>query len=157
MGRTCTRFSIVPLAWGCSLWRPFASVYHNNVIYFHCAVDGLKLDLLNQNSVVSFCVAVDVIVVPEGFSTLYSSVILSGRASEVFDCEKRDGLIALFGKYSAGYLEQGSKYLEMVWERTKVYRIDIEYCTGKGTLTSHPGQDLPTCPSEPSTQVSRRR
>lgn len=133
---------------------PLNYVYHNNVIYFHCAVDGLKLDLLNQNSQVSFCVVVDAIIVPERFSTLYSSVILSGRASEVFDLEKRDGLIALLDKYSAGYLEPGIRYLEKAWERTKVYRIDINHCTGKGTITSHSGQDLPTCPSEPSTQVS---
>lgn len=118
---------------------PLNYVYHNNVIYFHCAVDGLKLDLLNQNNMVSFCVVVDAIIVPERFSTRYSSVILSGRASEVFDLEKRDGLVALLNKYSAGYLEPGIRYLEKAWERTKVYRIDIEHCTGKGTLTSHPG------------------
>jgi len=79
---------------------PLNYVYHKNVIYFHCAVDGLKLDLLNQNNMVSFCVV---------------------------------------DKYSAGYLEPGIRYLEKAWERTKVYRIDIEHCTGKGTLTSHPG------------------
>ena len=120
---------------------PLNYVYQNGAIYFHCATEGLKLDLLNQNNRVSFCVVVDAIVIPERFSTRYSSVILSGRASEVFDQEKRAGLIALLVKYSAGYLEQGTRYLEKAWERTKVYRIDIEHCTGKGTITSQSGCD----------------
>jgi len=113
---------------------PLNYVYHNGGIYFHCAVDGLKLDLLNENSQVSFCVVVDVMVIPERFSTHYSSVILSGRASEVFDQEKRDGLVALLVKYSPDYLEEGNRYLEKAWERTKVYRIDIDHCTGKGKI-----------------------
>jgi uncharacterized protein len=113
---------------------PLHYVYHNGGIYFHCAVDGLKLDLLNENSRVSFCVVVDVTVIPERFSTNYSSVILSGRAYEVFEQEKQDSLTALLVKYSPDYLELGQKYLEKAWERTKVYRIDIDHCTGKGNI-----------------------
>ncbi|ACL16565.1 pyridoxamine 5'-phosphate oxidase family protein [Methanosphaerula palustris] len=120
---------------------PLHYVYHHKVIYFHCATDGLKLDLLDQNNRVSFCVVVDAVVLPERFSTRYSSVILSGRAFEVFDLEKRAGLVALLGKYSAGYLDQGTRYIEKAWERTKVYRIDIETCTGKGTITSKSSRD----------------
>ncbi len=113
---------------------PLNYVYHNGMIYIHCATVGLKLDLLNENSQVSFCVVIDVTVIPERFSTHYSSVILSGRASEVFEQEKRDGLVALLVKYSPDYLEEGNRYLEKAWERTKVYRIDIDHCTGKGSL-----------------------
>ena len=113
---------------------PLNYVYYNGMIYIHCAAEGLKLDLLNENSQVSFCVVIDVTVIPERFSTHYSSVILSGRASEVFEQEKRDGLVALLVKYSPDYLEQGNRYLEKAWERTKVYRIDIDHCTGKGSL-----------------------
>lgn len=117
---------------------PLNYVYYNGSIYFHCAVEGLKLDLINENSQVSFCVVVDAVVIPERFSTRYSSVILSGRALEVFDQEKRRSLTALLEKYSPGHLEEGIQYLEKAWGRTKVYRIDIEDCTGKGTITSHP-------------------
>jgi len=111
---------------------PLHYVYHQQRIYFHCANCGKKLEILNQNEKVSFCVVVDAIVVPEQFTTRYSSVILSGRACEVFDQEKHEALIALLKKYSPDYLEQGMTYIMNARERTKVYRIDIDHCSGKG-------------------------
>lgn len=122
---------------------PLNYVYHNKMIYFHCAVEGMKLDLLHENDQVSFCVVIDVAVIPERFSTHYSSVILSGRASEVHDQEKRDSLVALLVKYSPDYLEEGSRYLEKAWERTKVYQIEIDHCTGKGSIRHQSDPQMP--------------
>ena len=55
---------------------PLSYVYHEGKIYFHCAKAGHKLDLLDQNPKVSFCVIGQDQVVPEQYTTYYRSVIV---------------------------------------------------------------------------------
>lgn len=40
---------------------------NNNVIYFHCAIEGSKLDYLKNNNNVSFCVVGNTEVLPSKF------------------------------------------------------------------------------------------
>jgi nitroimidazol reductase NimA-like FMN-containing flavoprotein (pyridoxamine 5'-phosphate oxidase superfamily) len=79
---------------------PLNYEYLNNSIYFHCADCGQKLDNIKNNDRVSFCVVGDIKPLPDKFSMMYESVILFGRASEVFDDEKDKALLALIKKYS---------------------------------------------------------
>lgn len=56
---------------------PLSYFYKENAIYFHCAVDGQKLDNIRDNAKVSFCAIGRTKVLPETFGTLYESVIES--------------------------------------------------------------------------------
>lgn len=112
---------------------PLNYAYHNGGIYFHCARTGHKIDNMEQNDKVSFCVVKDTTVVPDDFSTKYKSVILFGRAHEVFDDEKEEGLLALVQKYSGEFLEAGKKYIENAGDKTRVFRIEVEHMSGKET------------------------
>jgi len=100
-------------------------------IYFHCAVEGRKLNNIAQNPQVSFCVVGKTNVLPDKFSTQYESTVLSGTASAVFDSEKQQGLEGLLHKYSVGFYEKGLKYIEALDHKTKVYRIRIDTISGK--------------------------
>jgi hypothetical protein len=40
-------------------------------------------------------------------------------------------LIAILEKYSGDYMEAGVKYMEKMWDKTRVYKIEIEHMTGK--------------------------
>ncbi len=110
---------------------PLSYVYLNGSIYFHCALEGHKLELLQQNNKASFCVVGETSPLPNQFSVRYKSVIVFGEIAEVKDVEKREALVAFLEKYSSDYIEKGMKYLEKDEHRTKVFKMTIIHMTGK--------------------------
>lgn len=110
---------------------PLSYCVLDNAIYFHCALEGHKLENIAADSRVSFCVIGATEVLAARFSTRYESVIVAGRAAEVHGDEKRCALEGLVEKYSAGFREEGLRYIEADGPRTGVYRITIDAVTGK--------------------------
>jgi nitroimidazol reductase NimA-like FMN-containing flavoprotein (pyridoxamine 5'-phosphate oxidase superfamily) len=110
---------------------PVSYAYSGGSIYFHCALEGHKLDNVKNNNKVSFCVVGATQVLPESFSTKYESVIVFGKASEVYGDEKRDALMLILKKYSPGFMDKGIEYLKSDSCKTKVIKIEIEHMTGK--------------------------
>ncbi|NLW24419.1 MAG: pyridoxamine 5'-phosphate oxidase family protein [Clostridia bacterium] len=111
---------------------PVNYVYTNGSIYFHCAVEGHKLDNIKNNDKVSFCVVGPTQILPDKFSTKYESVIVFGRAIEVSGDEKNRALLELINKYSPDYIEQGKEYIQKKNKDSKVIKIKTEHITGKG-------------------------
>lgn len=105
-------------------------------IYFHCALEGRKIDNIYRNSHVSFCAVGKRKVLPEQFSTLYESVIVSGTAKEVKGEEKQMALEGLLKKYSPDFLKEGKEYIESMNDITKVFGIRIEHISGKAKRTN---------------------
>jgi len=112
---------------------PLNYVYHKNSIYFHCAKSGHKIDNINYNSKVSFCVVRDTKIIPEDFSTKFKSVVLFGIALELHGDEKEEGLMALVHRLSSNHVKAGEKYIRNATDKTKVFKINIEHMSGKGT------------------------
>jgi nitroimidazol reductase NimA-like FMN-containing flavoprotein (pyridoxamine 5'-phosphate oxidase superfamily) len=110
---------------------PVSFAYTGNTLYFHCAVEGHKLDNLASNPRVSFCVVGGTEVLPDKFATRYESAIVFGKARELTGDEKRSALIELLKKYSADFIEKGERYVESDIEKTKVFKIEIESLSGK--------------------------
>ncbi len=110
---------------------PVSYSYSGNVIYFHCAMEGHKLDNLSANNKVSFCVVGKTQVLPDKFATNYESVIVFGRAFEVTGDEKQTGLVELLKKYSPGFLDKGLRYIDGDGPKARVYKIVIESLSGK--------------------------
>ena len=110
---------------------PMSYSYSGNVIYFHSAIAGHKLENLRENSRVSFCVVGETEVLPEKFATRYESAIVFGEAIEVTDDEKHKGLLEIVKKYSPGYIKEGLQYIEKAVHKTRVYKIVIESISGK--------------------------
>lgn len=110
---------------------PLSYCVIGNSIYFHCALDGHKLENLAADSRASFCVVGATRVLPEKFSTTYESVIVSGRVTEAFAAEKERGLAGLVAKYSAEFREEGTRYIAAATPKTRVFRIDIDAIAGK--------------------------
>lgn len=102
-----------------------------DALYFHCAVAGHKLENLTADRRVSFCVVGKTEVLPEQFATRYESVIVSGRAAEIFGDDKQQALEGLVAKYSPGFQSEGLKYITAQIGQARVFRIDIEAITGK--------------------------
>lgn len=101
-------------------------------LYFHCAPEGQKLDMMQVNNKVSFCVVGVTKPIADKFTTLFESVIVFGRADlDLPDEEKRKALRLLIKKYSAGFEELGETYMEKSWNRTSTFKIIIEHITAK--------------------------
>lgn len=103
----------------------------NGAIYFHCANEGKKLDILSRNNSVSFCSVGTTKVLPDQFAMKYESAIISGKAEEVIGSEKQSALEGILKKYSSSFLDQGLEYIKTTIATTRVYRINIQSITGK--------------------------
>lgn len=110
---------------------PISYSYTGNVIFFHSAIDGHKLENLRKNNRVSFCVVGRTEVLPDQFSTKYESAIVFGKAFELTDDEKHKGLLEIVKKYSPGFIKEGLQYIENAANKARVYKIVIESITGK--------------------------
>lgn len=110
---------------------PLSYVYQDNSIYFHCAKEGHKLDNIEKNHKVSFCVVTDTEVLPGKFSTNYKSIIAFGEAKELTGVLKRDILFKFIEKYSQSFIEEGKRYIERAQDSAKIVEIKIEHITGK--------------------------
>jgi nitroimidazol reductase NimA-like FMN-containing flavoprotein (pyridoxamine 5'-phosphate oxidase superfamily) len=103
----------------------------DHCIYFHCAVEGRKIDNIKQNKSVSFCAVGNTEILPDKFGTKYESVIVSGEVEEVFDMNKQLVLEGLLHKYSPEFIDKGIKYIEGLREKTRVFKITINKLAGK--------------------------
>lgn len=100
-------------------------------IYFHCALEGKKLDNMASNANVSFCVVGETKIQPDKFSTKFESCIVKGTATEVTGEEKQMALVGLIRKYSRQFETEGLEYIEKAQEKIKVIKIVSESFTGK--------------------------
>jgi len=110
---------------------PLNYVFDDGCLYFHCALQGHKLDNLLANRRVSFCVVGHTRVLPEEFNTEFESVIVFGEASVVQGDERHRALVQLVEKYSPDFVEKGHKYIEQHDNRTMVVKIPVRVMTGK--------------------------
>lgn len=110
---------------------PVSYTYRNNCIYFHCAAVGHKIENIQNNSRVSFCVVGNTRVMPAERTVKYESAIVFGVASEVQGPEKDDALLALLEKYSAEYIEEGKTVISEKGKTTTVIKIEITHISGK--------------------------
>jgi hypothetical protein len=112
---------------------PLNYVYTDHQLYFHCALGGHKLDNIQSNPKVSFCVVGHCTVLPSRFGTEYESAVAFGVASEVHGPERHAALLALLSKYSADYMEAGKAYIQKHDAATRVIKISITRISGKNS------------------------
>jgi nitroimidazol reductase NimA-like FMN-containing flavoprotein (pyridoxamine 5'-phosphate oxidase superfamily) len=111
---------------------PLNYTYFDNCICFHCAQKGHKIENIDFNNKVSFCVVTKSDVLANEFDTDYESAIAFGKATVVTDdSEKKDILLSVLNKYSSEYIKAGNNYMKKYWDETKVIKINIEYLSGK--------------------------
>lgn len=112
---------------------PLSYVYLNGAVYFHCALEGRKIDNMRHEAQVGFVVVDNVAACyVKDFSTYYESVIVFGQAAEVTDDgEKCAALKALCEKYLPEHMDKFAESIERSLKRTAVYMIRPEVMTGK--------------------------
>lgn len=111
---------------------PVNYVYQDKKLYFHGAVEGHKLDSIQKNEKVSFCVVDKADILPEAFNCLYLSAIAFGKAKIIADDMHKQEILELFlKKYSADFMESGKEYIKAAFDDTCIIEVTVEHLTGK--------------------------
>lgn len=112
---------------------PVNYLYEEGVIYFHCSLEGHKVDNMRENPKVSFCVVTDVSLIPDDFNTRFRSVIAFGKVRQVTDkTEKLEIYRKLIRKFSSDYIAEGEEYIQKAGDKASIYTIVVEHMTAKG-------------------------
>lgn len=107
-------------------------------IYFHCAPEGHKMNCIEQNPNVSFCVVGRTNVIPDKFTTAYESIVIRGTVYTGLEPNERmQALRLLIDKYSPEHKDIGIKYSEKSFHRTAIIRLDISSISGKSKRIPH--------------------
>jgi nitroimidazol reductase NimA-like FMN-containing flavoprotein (pyridoxamine 5'-phosphate oxidase superfamily) len=106
--------------------------YRDGCMYFHCAREGRKLDMIRKNPKVCFELEADVCLVKGEkacqWSTSFESVIGWGTATIVLDeKEVREGLEVLLAHYTEGPYDFDPGSLSL----TVLIKLKVERMTGK--------------------------
>lgn len=111
---------------------PLNFVYENDAIWFHCAKQGHKLEVIKNNPKVCFSVIAQDEVVPEKYSTKYQSVLVYGKASIIENEEEKfHALSMLIAKYCPKQVPSGKAYIEQGIADTCIVKIEIDHISGK--------------------------
>jgi len=113
---------VVPLCFG----------YRDRTLYFHCAREGKKTDILRKNPrvCVEFDIDPELVTAAEAckFDLKFRSVIGFGRAYLLEDPEeRRQGLEAIMRHYAG----KSFSYPDEIVGKTTVIKVEIESLTGK--------------------------
>jgi nitroimidazol reductase NimA-like FMN-containing flavoprotein (pyridoxamine 5'-phosphate oxidase superfamily) len=101
-------------------------------IFFHCALEGRKLEYIRKNPSVCLCVVTKAEVLREDFSTEYASAIVMARAEIVRDERERLRVLRLFGRrFTPFSLEEIDGYIAPRNAHTCLVRLRPLEMSGK--------------------------
>lgn len=114
---------------------PLSFAYRDNTLYFHTAMEGKKLDILERNPKVCFELDLGDALDQRGdhaweFAVKYRSVIGFGTASFIEEPEEKAAALDIFVEH---YGVSPEEYPEKLLEVTKVIKVEIDSMTGKKT------------------------
>jgi nitroimidazol reductase NimA-like FMN-containing flavoprotein (pyridoxamine 5'-phosphate oxidase superfamily) len=111
---------------------PLSFVREDNHIYFHCAREGKKLQVLAKNPKVTFTVVGKTEVSQRMFTAGYESVMVHGTVTVNLDEEETlHALLLMVDKFTPDNKPIGKVYAEKSLFRVKVMRLDMESVSGK--------------------------
>lgn len=110
---------------------PLNVVTDGQVFYFHCAGEGKKLELLQQNPSVCLSAVSYAAIVPEDLTTHYRSAVAKGTAKIVTDLEEKSRALRLI---TAFYAPEQVAMLDAQGDcaqRAQIVKITPSELTGK--------------------------
>ncbi|MDR3246435.1 MAG: pyridoxamine 5'-phosphate oxidase family protein [Prevotellaceae bacterium] len=111
---------------------PLNFVRDGDILYFHGALKGHKIDNLKERHDVCVTFVKNVFFPENHFTTIFESVILFGKAEEVIDdTEKIHGLKLLCKRFIPKNMESFGAEIDKHFKATSVWKIKIETISGK--------------------------
>lgn len=114
---------------------PLSHVYDNGKLYFHSALSGYKIDLIEQNCNVCFTVIAKDELHPEGYTTYFKSVIASGKIRIIENEEEKLKILEFLGRRCNANDEEGlTEEIKKGFARCLALKMKIESLTGKQAI-----------------------
>ena len=111
---------------------PLSLVWEGELLYFHSALEGHKIDNLKVRNRVCICCVGAIKPIPGVFSIGYESAVISGPAFQVTDREEMIHALTLISKrYTPANMAAFDKAIEKQLGSTGVWKIRIEEISGK--------------------------
>lgn len=111
---------------------PLSHVFVEGKLYFHCATEGHKMELIGENPRASFCVVEKDEVHPEKFTTHYRSAVAFGILRVVTEEAEKTAALRLLGRRFAPGDEEGlEKEIRQSLSRVAVLEMRITRMSGK--------------------------
>lgn len=115
---------------------PISYFYYNRKIIFHCAKSGHKIDALQADPRVSFCVVGQDQIVPDEYTTYFRSVIVFGKVHFI---EQENEICQAAGLLACKYYPEDSEshrkeVIRKEMDRLCVAEILIDHMTGKEAI-----------------------
>ena len=112
---------------------PLSYVYDENCIYFHSAKEGHKIDILQKNPKVSFCIIDQDVIQPLEYTTYFKSVIVFGNIEILEDNESKiEPLKKLGSKYAPNNTKEAlDKEIQTGINNLVILKMNIVKIAGK--------------------------
>ncbi len=122
---------------------PLSIARIDDVIYFHCAPQGKKIDALLQNPHISIACVGHVAPRQDDFTTEYESAIVFGMAIRVDnDAEKIEALRAISLRYTPENMKNFDDAIARSLARTDVWKVRIDSISGKRKKYGRDGKEM---------------
>ena len=113
---------------------PLNFVRKGDSLYFHCAKEGWKTDLLRCNSAVCVSFVSTAEVDAAALTTKYASATVFGKADEVTEDQEKAELLTLIARrFTPNHKAAAEKELKYL-PATALWRIKVETITGKSNI-----------------------
>lgn len=115
---------------------PINYVYHEHKLYFHSAVAGHKIDAIQNYNKASFCVIAKDDIVPEKYTTFFTSAICFGKIRILEDLDEIRKTIELLAiKYHpTDTLEGREDEINRFWQKFVMIELEIEHLSAKQAI-----------------------
>lgn len=111
---------------------PLTLAREGDALYFHCALEGLKLDILRVNPKVCVSFVCEAVTNEQTYSVKYASAIATGTAHIIEDeAEKLHALRLLCARHAPSNPDEVQTHIDKNFHRTAIVRIDMESLTAK--------------------------
>jgi len=110
---------------------PLNYMYYDSALYFHCAKEGRKLELISHDNRACFTIIGKNEVLPDEFANRFQSVMAFGSISIISDDKLKHDILIEFGKHFQYPGDKLEKYVEKRSDACHALKLDIEYMSGK--------------------------
>lgn len=122
---------------------PITIVRSGDIIYFHTAKEGEKIDALTENNGVCLSCVGDTQRAADKFTTEFESAVVRGHAYEIKSREEKISALKLLClRHTPSNMHEFESAISKSLNRTGVWKIQIESITGKRKKYDSNGMEM---------------